>query len=150
MAPKARPRALKIVEGRSPGRDSGGREVAADPGFARLPPDAPAFLPGDALDLGEQVVPELQRLHLTKPLDQPALTALCLAWGRLCDAQRVLAVEGMTISTPRGLGRHPMVIVAELASKELRAWCAEFGLSPSSEGRLSPLVAKPEGSNPFD
>lgn len=145
------PPALKLLEGRGNGRDSGGRLVKPDPGFRRLPPEPPDFLAGEALDLWHRTVPELQRLQLTKHVDAPALAAYCLAWQRLVQAQRLLDEEGLMQSGPQGRTRHPAVMVAEAASKELRAWCAEFGLTPSAENRVG---RQPEGGdggeqNPF-
>lgn len=143
------PPALKLVEGRGHGTDSGGRPVKKPPGFVRLPPEPPEFLFGDAAELWEMVVPELQRLQLTKPVDAPALTAYCLAWQRLCQAQRIIDAEGMVHENSQGRVRHPALAILEAASKDLRAWAQEFGLTPSAEMR----VGKPEGDdgaeNPF-
>lgn len=148
-SPKPKPPALKLVEGRGNGRDSGGRPVVEAPSFVRLPPEPPEILWGDALEEWQRVVPELQRLKLTKPIDAAALTAYCLAWQRLCQAQRVIDEEGLLAVNSQGRTRHPAVAIVEAASKELRAWAAEFGLTPSAETRVS----KPEGddgeSNPF-
>lgn len=142
-----RPASLKILEGRGNGRDSGGREVKPTPGFIRLPPEPPAFLSGAARELWDQVVPELQRLQLLKPIDQASLTALCLTWDRLCTAQRLVARDGMVIETERGPVKNPAVLIVEAASKELRAWSAEFGLTPSAEGRLGKLAAPDDADN---
>lgn len=146
-----RPAGLKILEGRGNGRDSGGRPVQPTPGFTRLPPEAPAFLTGEARELWDQVVPELQRLQLLKPIDQASLTALCLTWERLCTAQRIIKRDGMVIETERGPVKNPAVLIVEAASKELRAWSSEFGLTPSSEGRLGKLAAPDDADddNPF-
>lgn len=147
-SPKARPAALKLINGRGEGRDSGGRLVKQPPGFVRLPPQPPEWLPEEAAAEWERVVPELQRLQLTKPIDRAALTAYCLTWDRLVTAQRELAGNTDAQGRPSVLGensqgvtRHPAVAVIEAASKDLRAWCGEFGFTPSAEGRLN----TPEG-----
>jgi P27 family predicted phage terminase small subunit len=44
---------------------------------------------------------------------------------------------------------HPALRIAETASKEYRAWCSEFGLTPSSEGRLAPRKESGGDENPF-
>lgn len=143
-SPKPRPAHLKLISGRSEGKDSGGREVKQPPGFVRLPPEAPDWLPEEARAEWQRVVPELQRLQLLKPIDRAALTAYCLTWDRLVTAQRELAENTDDQGRPSTLGtnsqgvvRHPAVAVIEAASKELRAWCGEFGFTPSAEGRLS-------------
>ena len=130
------PPALKLLEGRGPGVDSGGRKVVEPPPFVRLPPDPPAFLAGEARAEWERVVPELSRLSLTKPLDAAALTAYCLAWQRLVDARAIVAREGLLAENSQGRVRHPALAVEEAASKELRAWCQEFGFTPSAETKV--------------
>ena len=149
-APKPRPANLRLLEGRGNGRDIAGRIVAPAPGFIRLPPAAPEFLTGEALRMWDLVVPELQRLQLLKPIDEAALTAFCLTWQRMCVAQNRIDREGMILETDRGPVKHPAILIVEAASKELRAWSAEFGLTPSSESRLASTKA-PDGSdeNPF-
>lgn len=149
-SPRPRPAKLKLVEGRGNGRDSGGRKVAASLGFVRLPPEPPYFLEGEALAEWNRVVPELARLELLKPIDSAALTAYCLAWARLVDAQAVIAREGILGHNSQGLVRHPAVAVLEAASKDLRAWAGEFGLTPSAETRVTrPEAGDGEDANPF-
>lgn len=150
-SPKPRPAGLKILEGRGNGRDSGGRPVKLTPGFTRLPPEPPAFLGGSAREMWDQVVAELQRLQLLKPIDRAALTALCLTWDRLCEAQRIVERDGLVLETERGPMKNPAILIVEAASKELRAWSAEFGLTPSSESRLGSLVPPDDADddNPF-
>lgn len=146
------PARLKLVEGARPGRDSGGREVIPPPAFKRLPPAPPELLFGDALEEWQRVVPELQRLGLTKLVDAASLTAYCLAWQRLCQAQRVIQEDselGLLAVNSQGLTRHPAVSIVEAASKELRAWAHEFGLTPSAEANLVTPEADPDDQNPF-
>jgi P27 family predicted phage terminase small subunit len=141
--------ALKIVEGRGPGRDSGGRPVKEPPAFKRLPPEAPEWLPDEAQAEWDRVVPEMARLGLLKETDRAALAAYCLTWDRLVSAQRQIAEDGLLHSNSQGRTRHPAVAIAEAASKELRAWSAEFGLTPSSETRLGGKDGDGDGENPF-
>lgn len=143
-SPKPRPTHLKLINGRTADTDSGGRKVKPAPGFKRLPPEPPAWLPAEAAAEWARVVPELQRLQLLKPIDRAALTAYVLTWDRLVVAQRELAENTDDQGRPstlhvnsQGRTRHPAVAVIEDASKQLRAWVGEFGLTPSAEGRLS-------------
>jgi P27 family predicted phage terminase small subunit len=99
---------------------------------------------------GRRVVPELARLKLLKPVDSAALTAYCLAWQRLVDAQAIIAREGLLGHNSQGQVRHPAVAVLEAASKDLRAWAAEFGLTPSAETRVTrPEAGDGDEANPF-
>lgn len=165
-SPVARPAALKLIEGRGRGRDSGGRKVAEVPKFRRLPPTAPEWLPAEAAAEWERVVPELARLELLKPVDRAALTAYCLTWQRLVDAQKLAdtyntivttsadgeatSVEGygLLATNSQGIVRAPWIAIQEAASKELRAWAAEFGFTPSAESKIG--AAKESGNDEDD
>lgn len=136
MPAKPRPSNLRLIEGRGNGKDSGGREVKPQLGWVRLPPVPPAWLDGEAKRMWDDVVAELSRLELLKPIDQGALTAYCLTWQRLCDASAIVARTGLVLDTEKGPVKNPAVLIVEAASKELRAWSNEFGLTPSSEGKL--------------
>jgi P27 family predicted phage terminase small subunit len=148
-SPKARPVHLKLIEGRGNGRDSGGRKVAETPKFKRLPPVAPEWLPSEAAAEWERVVPELSRLELLKPVDRAALTAYCLTWDRLVEAQRLVTEEGVLGENSQGRVRHPAVAVVEAASKELRAWAGEFGFTPSAENKLAVKESGDDDEDPF-
>lgn len=149
-SPKPRPPALKLIGGRSPGRDSGGRKVKEPPSFRRLPPKAPTWLPREAAAEWKRVVPELARLGLLKEGDRAALAAYCLTWDRLVTAQQEIARDGLLHTNSQGRTRHPAVAIVEAASKELRAWAAEFGLSPSAEQRVGGKGdGDGEDDNPF-
>ena len=160
MPRTAKPAALRLIEGRGHGTDSGGRKVAPVPAFKRLPPDAPEWLPTEARAEWDRVVPELARLELTKPVDRAALTAYVLTWQRMVDAQKlidehqdftyvvrdkdggvvdseVIRGHGLLGQNSQGIVRAPWVAIIEAASKDLRAWCAEFGFTPSAEAKLS-------------
>ncbi len=144
---------LRLLNGKAPGRDSGGRLVPEPPPFKRLPPAAPDWLPAEARAEWERVVPELSRLDLIKPVDRAALTSYCLTWDRLVRAQAEMEADGGSVlgSNSQGRVRHPAVAVIEAASKELRAWASEFGLSPAAEGKVGrrPTGDDPDQGNPF-
>jgi P27 family predicted phage terminase small subunit len=141
--------ALRLIEGRGNGRDSGGRKLAATPKFKRLPPEAPDWLPAEAAAEWERVVPELSRLELLKPVDRASLTAYCLAWDRLVEAQRQVTADGVLGRNSQGIVRHPAVAVVEAASKELRAWASEFGFTPSAENKLAVKESGDDEGDPF-
>lgn len=88
------------------------------------------------------IVPELARLDLLKEVDMAGVAAYCLTWARLCSAQRDIDLHGIVVEGERGgKVRNPACGVADSATRELRMWCQEFGLTPSAEGRLQPAVA---------
>lgn len=161
--PAPLPPSLKLINGRSEGRDSGGRPVAPPPDFRRIPPRAPTWLSREAKAEWKRVVPGLSRLDLTKEEDRAALSAYCETWATFKDAitdvrKRGIVVENRSIrkdgTESVWLTKNPAQAVAERASQQLRMWCAEFGLTPSAEGRIASSFGAVEGEpddygNPF-
>lgn len=154
---KPRPAALKLLNGRHEGVDSGGRKVEAPPEFRRLLPLKPMELSPLAAEHWDLIVEELSRLELTKPLDAGALAAACETWSRFAQAQTAINQEGLFVEVEMHRGDvrwtqsrvHPGVKVVEVAGREYRAWCSEFGLTPSAEGRLAPRKETGGEDNPF-
>ena len=134
---KPRPPQLKVLTGRSPGRDTGGRKIPDPPRFVRVPPEPPTWLSREAKAEWRRVVPELGRLKMLKQSSRSSLVAYCETWATFVQATREVHRDGLTIEAKQGMLAHPAVAIARTAQKELRAWCAEFGLTPSAEGRLS-------------
>ncbi|GGP55973.1 phage terminase small subunit P27 family [Streptomyces abikoensis] len=137
MAKAAAPATLRLLTGRSPGRDSGGRKVASGPSFRRVPPTAPEWLSEEAAAEWARVMPELSRLDLVKESDRAALAAYCEAWATFVEATRTVQREGLTIEARQGTLAHPAVAIARNAGREMRSWAAHFGLTPSTEQALA-------------
>lgn len=142
MAAGRKPAAhLRLLEdGRSPGRDSGGRKVPEPPPFARAVPEKPEGLSAPASVMWDAVVAELPRIDLLKPLDGFALRVGCETYARWHDANRLRRERensGLLAKTSQGVGVSPLVRIESEASREFRAWCAEFGLTPAAEAKLS-------------
>lgn len=147
-----KPARLKLVEGRSPGRDSGGRKVPESPKFIRQAPDAPDWLDAEALAEWRRVAPTLERLDLLKPEDRALLSAYCETWSVYVAAVQRVRAEGLTITSPKSgvVHRNPAVTVAETARMHLLRLASEFGLTPAAEQRLAVAPGDDgDGLNPF-
>lgn len=147
-----KPARLKLVEGRSPGRDSGGRKVPESPQFIRQAPDAPDWLDAEALAEWRRVAPTLERLDLLKPEDRALLSAYCETWSVYVAAVQRVRAEGLTITSPKSgvVHRNPAVTVAETARMHLLRLASEFGLTPAAEQRLAVAPGDDgDGLNPF-
>lgn len=150
MARIPRPANLQLLNGRSEGTDSGGRKVKTPPAFRRIAPRPPTWLCREAAAEWRRVVPGLQRLDLLKEEDRAALAAYCETWAIFVDATRRVRREGLTIEAKQGTLPHPAVGIARQAGRELRAWAAHFGLTPSSEMALGKVSGDgEEDGNPF-
>ncbi|MFF9554581.1 phage terminase small subunit P27 family [Streptomyces albus] len=150
MAKAAEPAPLRLLKGRSEGRDSGGRKVPETPTFRRVPPEAPEWLSDEARAEWDRVVPELSRLDLLKENDRAALAAYCEAWAVFVEATVTVQREGLTIEAKQGVLAHPAVAIARNAGRELRTWASHFGLTPSTEQGLTRSGGDDGGDeNPF-
>jgi P27 family predicted phage terminase small subunit len=121
VAPTKRPAALRLINGRSPGRDSGGRVVEPPPTFIREAPEPPEWLIGEALAEWQRIVPGLESLDLLKPEDRAALAVLCETWARWVEAVALYRAEGMVLTNPDSGRRHvhPAVSIANTAAQQL-------------------------------
>ena len=159
MGRTAKPAALKLISGRAPGRDSGGRVVNKGPAFRRIPPKAPTWLSREAAAEWKRVAPGLERLDLLKEEDRAVLAAYCETWSQFVTATRTVSREGITseVTTISVSGAettrtvpNPAVAIARSAGRELRAFAAQFGLTPSSEQALARGADNgEEDDNPF-
>lgn len=151
-APKPRHANLKLVEGRRPGVDSGGRKIATPPPFRRIPPERPEHLSPLAAELWERIVAELPRLGLLKELDGPSLEMACEAYSLWRYAKAKREKLGIISKTSQGFTVAPWLKVEQDASREFRNWCGEYGLTPSAEMRVAGQTVgpgEPNENNPF-
>ncbi len=150
MARKAKPVALKVVEGRGGDRDSGGRKIPETPDFKKTTPDKPEDLSELASAMWDRLIDELTRLDIVREIDGGALHGLCESYARWLTAVHMRQEHGLLATTSQGLGVAPWVRVEESAGKEYRSWCAEFGLTPATETKISGKARDDDGDeNPF-
>lgn len=89
------PAKLRLLDGRAPGRDSGGRLVDLPPPFEEDEPEAPDYLTPYAAEVWRVSIPQLVRLKLTKREDFAALAAYCLAVDQLRAATLDIEARGL-------------------------------------------------------
>ncbi len=134
---KPKPPALKILEG-NPGK----RRIETDiPQPDDRIPTCPHWLEEAAKVEWMRVAPELNRLGLLTRVDRAALAAYCQSYARWQEAETILSSEGITCEYTNKNGStnttlRPEVLVAKQYLQFLRAFCSEFGLTPSSRARM--------------
>jgi len=138
---KATPPALRIIDGRGTRKDgrptdSGGRPVDEGPKFTRHAPPKPAELSEDASWLWDRIVEQMETVGLLKPIDGPALEVVCETFARWREAVRFRRERAILGKNSQGVVAAPWVGIEERASKDFRAWCAEFGITPAAEKNL--------------
>lgn len=160
---RAAPAGLRIVGGRGDRKDgiptdSGGRPIERGPDFTRAAPAKPDNLSEDAHELWDLVVRQMTTVGLLKPLDGPALEVACENFARWREAVRFRQQHALLAKNSQGTVAAPWIGIEERASREFRAWAAEFGFTPAAEKALAGEVgnvvvpdgdAGRAGGNPF-
>lgn len=135
---KPKPVELKILEG-NPGK----RPLNLD---APVPtqgiPACPSFLSAEAKKEWRRVSKELLAVGLLTVVDRAALAGYCQAYARWKQAEEAIREFGLTYEYTNKNGStnvvaRPEVAIARECLMLIKAFCAEFGLTPSSRSRLT-------------
>lgn len=144
---RPKPTVLKVLQGNPGKRPLNKNEPRPSP----RAPGCPTWLAPEAKAEWRRVVPVLDRLGMLSKVDRAALTAYCETWATFVTAQRELHEHGLvnyiledrfTSKDDEGVRiyvhvtKNPAVIVARDAAAQIRQFCAEFGLTPSSRSRM--------------
>lgn len=134
-----RPAALNDLLG-NPGKRNRGPE----PEPLKAAPRPPRTLSKEARAEWRRVVPRLAEIGLLSVVDRAALVIYVEAWATYCQALATVRLEGETVIGYRGgIVRHPAALVMKDATATLRAFCTEFGLTPSARARITLPGADP-------
>ncbi len=131
---KRKPTELKIVQG-NPGKRPLNKDEPK-PAEA-VAPKPPPWLDNNGLHAWETVVPELERLGLLTDVDLIALAHFCSWHSTFLWASREIEMDGMTLTDNSGRQyKNPAMNIKDAASKHVRAFGSEFGLTPSTRGGM--------------
>lgn len=139
--PAPKPSALKQLEGNPGKRTTNTKE----PRPATKIPACPKHLSAEAHKEWRRVSKQLADLRLLTEVDRAALAAYCQAWARWVEAEKEMAKEDFRMITITEKGYpvlSPWFSVADKALKQMKAFLAEFGMTPSSRSRVQ---VEPEG-----
>lgn len=139
---KPKPTAQKIIEGNPGRRPLNENEPKPQPGAGKCP----SFLSREARAEWNRIVPELERIGVLTMVDAGAIAACCQLYGRWIQLERDINNEGNSIEepcfdkegNPTGtiIKINPKVTAARQTLQQYRAYCTEFGLTPSSRSRI--------------
>lgn len=135
--PAPLPTNIKIMRG-NPGHQKLNRN---EPKPRPVAPSCPAWLGIEAKREWRRISKELDALGLLTIVDRVAMAGYCQAYSRWRQAEEAISEHGltMTVITESGSVERPRPEVA-IAQKYLgivKVFCAEFGLTPSSRGRMT-------------
>lgn len=151
MANRPKPTALKLLNG-NPGKRA---LPKSEPTPRTGTPERPAALDATAAAAWDSIAPELEAMGVLTLADAAALEALCTAFADWRAACETIREQGATYETqsPKGdlmLRPHPAQAQKSDADKRLRAWLAEFGLTPAARAKLAGGKNANAPADPFD
>lgn len=137
--PAPQPAALRLLNGRAPGRDSSGRVVGPPgKGFIHQAPDKPPDLSAKASEIWDVAVADLEHIGSLKLSDGPGLEMLCEAGAAWYACRARVRKAGRYVKRPSGVvALSPLVADLRAAEADYRAWVREFGLTYSTTARLA-------------
>ena len=134
------PTTLHILKGNpSKKKDLGKNE----PKPAPATPRCPSWLHPDAKAEWKRIVPQLRDLGLLSQVDMAALVGYCQSWAWYKQANEYLLEHGDVYDLLDDHGnvkysqQRPQVGIANKQLANIKAFCVEFGMTPSSRARMS-------------
>jgi P27 family predicted phage terminase small subunit len=144
---KPKPTHLKLVTGTFRKDRSSKHEPKPELAIPPVPPE----LSDDAKLEWGRVSVDLFKMGLLTSIDRAALAAYCSAYGRWVRAERLLrkigdeGLDGILTKTIQGnFIQHPLIGIANKATRDMVAYAAEFGMTPSSRSRVNGTESKEE------
>jgi P27 family predicted phage terminase small subunit len=147
---KPKPTSRQIAEGdpRMRGKNKLAAKLAAEPKASHGLPPCPDYLLGRARDAWEFWSAELALMDLDRRPDGPMLEGACCAYHLAVACHEIVQAQGQFIAKksldPKtntmvvvDVKSHPAVRQGNQAWALMKAFCSEFGLSPTSRIRLS-------------
>jgi len=144
---KKLPTKLKILKGTYQKE----RENPNEPEYKIEIPDPPKFLMPKAKKEWKRISEVLYNQGLITGIDMACLAAYCQFYARWVNAEIDLKKSGkMLIKTTSGnIINNPYIGIANTAFKNMHTCLLEFGMTPSSRGRVSAKTEK-DKKDPWD
>jgi len=141
--PKPKPTVLKKMQGtyRS---DRAVSNEAKFPVPSRMP-KPPDGLNEEGEKLWRVIGKQLLDVGLFTSADSVALEMLCMAYGRMKEADRLIILEGMVLkSSNGGYYQNPYLAIANRSWEQVRSMLSEFGLTPAERTRVMAAAVAPQ------
>jgi P27 family predicted phage terminase small subunit len=133
---KPKPTSLHVLNG-NPSKKNLDKQIKNEPNPPKIAPECPAWLKDYAKKIWNKFYPELERLGLLTIVDEIAFASLCQNYATYIELEKLLEKEGRTVRSRTGVIKtRPEVHIANNALNFIKAFAVEFGLTPSSRGRI--------------
>ena len=147
--PPKRPTKLRKLEGNPSKRPLPKNEPQPDP----TKPTCPEWLLDDAKDEWARISGKLHEIGLLTQVDRIALAAYCQSYAKWKLAEEVIKNDGMVYpildedGNVKYYQQKPEVGIANQCLKQIRGFCAEFGLTPAARARIELPNEKDSGDD---
>lgn len=133
MARPSKPTHLKLLEGNKGKRAINKNEP--DPEYLNdLTP--PEWLPDDAAQVWNEIVPHLRAARVLTKIDVPILCKGCVAFAKYRLATRMLG-DDLVINTEKATALNQWMVAQSMAFKQAMAVFQQFGMSPAARTRIA-------------
>jgi P27 family predicted phage terminase small subunit len=153
--PRSKPSELKILEGTY--RPDRAAKNEPKPKAPNEMPNPPTYFDAVARNEWIRIGPELMKLGLLTVADMAAFVTYCLSYSRLVAATKSLKKaktmfhEYTNKAGATNFVARPEIIVIQKESMVIKAFCAEFGMTPAARTRMeAPMVIPPGGAAPAE
>lgn len=131
---KPKPAAVKVLEG-NPGKRAFN---TGEPKPEKKAPRCPSWLEDEAKREWKRMAKQMEQLGILTEIDMAAFAGYCQAYARWKEAEEYLSEHGQVVKTPSGYCQQvPQVSIAQTYLKIMNRFCEQFGLTPSSRGRIA-------------
>lgn len=115
------------------------RARSSEPKLEKGLGEPPTWLDAVAVEEWWRVMPDLEKSGVAARVEATSLACYCQAVSRLRKAEEQIARDGITVSTPQGVKKHPAVNIAERAAALIRLFASDFGMTPASRSRVQAI-----------
>jgi P27 family predicted phage terminase small subunit len=131
--PKPKPAGLRLLEG-----NRSHRRVREGVKVALKAPTCPEWLSAIAKTEWRRITPRLEKLGLVGEVDMAALAAYCENLAIVVQCSNFIRRKGGYAKYLSGKNSQtaPHLVAMNKAFEKIRAFCSEFGMTPSSRGRM--------------
>jgi P27 family predicted phage terminase small subunit len=147
---KPKPTNLHILNGNPSRKKLNTKEPKPRP----LSPSCPKWLRREAKKEWKRIAPQLERIGLLTEIDGTALAGYCQSYAKWKEAEEYISKNGFAYNIPKRdeegeiislyVAQWPQVSIAKQCLDQIKAFCAEFGMTPSSRSRMEVNVPKEE------
>ena len=140
---KPKPVKLKLLEGVVNKKRINFNEPKPNP----IAPECPEWLLDDAKEEWQRMAVTLEKLGMLTFIDKAAFAGYCQAYAKWKKAEEFIKKFGFTYKIPKKdkegnvtsifIAAFPEVAIARASLEQVRQFCSEFGLTPSSRGRMT-------------